>query len=439
MATRKMLSATAFVTAGLFVAVGGVALARAAGSPARAQHPVVTAPLGAAGGTLAQQIARSQQDLHLVPGNWQEWANLALDYVQQAKATVDPSYYPKAAAAARRSLRLQPSGNFVAMAAEAALATARHHFRAALSWSSRGLAIDPESAVLYGARTDALTQLGRYAAAAQSARHMELLRPGSDAEARLSYAAELSGNLPVARFYMRQALAHALGPADVAFARYYLGELALEAGHPRTALRDYAAGLLADPGYAALLEGRARAETELGRTTAALRDFATVVNRVPQPSYLLEYGQLLQSLGRRAAAQEQYRVFVVEERLFKANGVMLDTDQTLYDADHGDPIAALASARSALRTRPFLESWDAYAWVLHRLGRDRPALRAANRALRTGFHSALFRFHRGVIEHSLGLVSAARRDLTVALRIDPAFNPMLAPQARRLLQTMAAR
>jgi tetratricopeptide (TPR) repeat protein len=383
-------------------------------------------------------ITRTQQHLAQVPGDWQAWAGLGLAYVEQAKATVDPAYYPKAQAALQRSLHLQRSGNFVAMAGQAALAAARHDFRGALAWTRQGLAIDPQSAVLYGARADALTQLGHYRAAAGAARRMELLRPGADAEARLSYAAELRGDLPAARTFMRLALAHAVDPAATAFARYYLCVLALTAGRPHAALHQYDAGLDADSGYAALREGRAKAEAALGHTAAALHDFAVVVAEVPQPTYVLEYGRLLQSLGRMPAARRQYDVFRAEERLFVANGVTLDTDQTLFEADHGAPAAAVAAGAAALRTRPFLESYDAYAWALHRAGRDRAALAASDVALHTGMRNALFHFHRGVIEKALGQRGAALRDLSTALRINPHFDPLQAPVVRRLSAAMVA-
>jgi tetratricopeptide (TPR) repeat protein len=182
-----------------------------------------------------------------------------------------------------------------------------------------------------------------------------------------------------------------------------------------------------------LLEGRARAEIALGRMDAARRDLAAAVARVPQPTYVLEYGELLQSLGRTVAAQRQYSLLRIEQRLFRANGVTLDSDATLFEADHGDPARAVRIGRGATRTRPFLDSYDAYGWALHRAGHDRAALVAVNHALSTGLHSALFRFHRGVIERSLGNRADGDHDLALALRWDPSFSPVLAPVARRLL------
>jgi tetratricopeptide (TPR) repeat protein len=388
------------------------------------------AATSAGGSGLAAEIARTQQRLRQLPRDDAAWATLGIDYVQQAKATADPTYYPRAAGALARSLRLDRHDNFLAMAGEAALAAARHDFRGALRWARRGLAVDARSALLYGTLTDALTQLGRYDEAAQAARRMELLSPGTPAEARLSYVAELRGDHADAVDFMRRALADAAGPGDVAFARYYLGELALGAGEPRDAMRQFSAGLAVARSDPALREGKARAEAAVGNTAAAARDLAAVVQSVPQPSYVSEYGELLQALGRNAAARRQWQLIRTEERLFRANGVALDSDATLFEADHGDARAAVRIGAAALTTRPFLDTYDAYGWALHRAGRDEAAVVAADTALRTGVRNALFLFHRGEIERSLGRLAAARSDLSAALRLDPTFSPVWAPRAR---------
>ena len=398
--TQKIRLVVATTVAAGCAVTGVVALAAPSGGH-RAVEPAHPATPAAKTDPLDQSIARTQDQVRRVPGDWPAWATLGLDYVEQARRTVDPTYYPKAAAALHRSLRIHPRGNFIAMAGEAALASAQHRFHDALRWARRGLRVDPRNAVLHGALADALTQLGRYDAAARAARRMELLRPGSDAEARLSYAAELRGHIARAEMLMRQARARAIGPDDVAFADYYLSELARTSGRPAQALRFAQHGLAAQPSSAMLLEGRARAEVALGRLGAARRDFAAAIAGVPQPSYVLEYGDLLQSLGMQAAAHRQYALFRIEQRLFRANGVTLDSDATLFEADHGDPAKAVRLGRAAIRTRPFLDSYDAYGWALHRAGRDRAALVAVDRALATGVHNPLFRHHRQVIVRAL--------------------------------------
>ena len=174
------------------------------------------------------------------------------------------------------------------------------------------------------------------------------LRPQTPALSRASYVAELAGNLPSAVALMTQARDAAATPSDTAFADYYLGELARNAGDPTKALTYYQAGLKADSSYAALYEGRAKAEAALGQQAAAIADYTTVVSRVPQPQYVIEFGDYLQSLGRTAEAQQQYATFGVENELFQSNGVLLDSDPTLYYADHGDPAKALQFAKAGI-------------------------------------------------------------------------------------------
>jgi Flp pilus assembly protein TadD len=77
---------------------------------------------------------------------------------------------------------------------------------------------------------------------------------------------------------------------------------------------------------------------------------------------------------------------------------------------------------------------DALAWALHVNGRDREALGYARLAARTGYRNALFRYHRGMIEKSLGDRAAARRSLAGALRLNPRFSEMHAPKAREALR-----
>ncbi|MEU4745401.1 hypothetical protein AB0G02_33745, partial [Actinosynnema sp. NPDC023658] len=45
---------------------------------------------------------------------------------------------------------------------------------------------------------------------------------------------------------------------------------------------------------------------------------------------------------------------------------------------------------------------DALAWALHLNGRDEEALTFADRAASTGWHNAVFLYHRGVILAGLG-------------------------------------
>ncbi|MFE0462979.1 tetratricopeptide repeat protein [Kitasatospora sp. NPDC058965] len=442
---RRLLpvAAVGVLGAGLFLA-GGLALAPAssdAGRPApvpaaRAAGTVPEASTSA--DALATDIAGLQQHLRDQPDDAPALGTLGLDYVQQARNTVDPSYYPKAEAVLGRSLKLDDRENFTAMAGMAALEAARHNFASALDWSQRAIAVTPDNATLYGILADAYTQLGRYPESFDAVQHMVDLRPGTPSLARASYTWELRGDVGTATADMQRALDDANTPADRGFTLYHLAQLAFDNGDPRTALAKAEQGLRLLPGSADLREARARAEAALGSTDAALADYAGAVAAVPQPAYVLELGELLQSLGRTQDAERQYQVFRSEEKLFTDNGVALDSDQTLFEADHGDPAKALTLGENGLRTRPFLEMHDAYAWALHRNGRDAEALEQSQQATALGTRNALFHFHQGMIDKSLGRLDQARAELRQALAVNDSFNPLQAPAARAALAELGA-
>jgi tetratricopeptide (TPR) repeat protein len=429
---RRRLATVLLASAVVLLAAATSGLThRSSPPPAATASPAVRAP-----DALTQEIQGLQKQLRVHSDDYAGWGTLGIDYIQQAKDTVNPAYYPKAEGVLSRSLQLNTDDNFIAMAGMADLRAAEHNFREALTWAQRANQIDPYNSTIYGALADAYTQLGRYDDAAQAVQRMVDLKPGTPSLSRAEYVFELRGQVDQARAAMQRALEDATTPAEQAFTHYYLGELALAEGDPQQALAEQNAGLRVDRAYPDLLEGRAKAEAALGQQQAALRDFAAVVARVPQPQYVIEAGEYLESLGMTEQAQQDYDLFAAEMNLFTSNGVQLDVEPTLFYADHGDPARALHYGQAGIQARPFLEMDDAYAWALHVNHRDAEALTWANQALATGMRNALFAYHRGMIENSLGQSAGARHDLTQALALNPAFDPLQAPIARQTLDAL---
>ncbi|MFJ1788479.1 tetratricopeptide repeat protein [Streptomyces anulatus] len=359
------------------------------------------------------------------------WAALGMAYVQQARSTADPATYDRAEKALRTSFTVQAEGNTDAEIGMGALAAARHDFPTALRWARKATASGPYSSSAYGVLADAYTQLGRYDDADEAVQKMTDLRPDAASLARASYAFELKGGTDRARALMRRSLAAAATLADTSFAHNVLATLDLQDADPRAALARTQIGLRAVPGDPALLETRARARLALGDTAKAIADYRAAIAIAPLPHYLLGLGELEQSLGHREQAEAQYTILRAQDRIRAADPA--DTDAILFEADHGDPRRAVTMAEQTLRTRPFVAVHDAYAWALHRAGRDAEALIQADKALAQGTRSALFHYHRAAVHHTLGDPDAARRDLTQALR-EPGFHPLHADAARDLLQ-----
>jgi tetratricopeptide (TPR) repeat protein len=384
-------------------------------------------------GTLQQAIASLQGRLRSAPSDWRSWAELGLAYVQEARVTADPRYYPKAQGALNRSLALRPRGNFEAYTAEGALALARHDFSGGLRWGERARRVNPYNANVFGVIGDAQIELGRYAAAFRTLQRMVDLRPDLSSYARASSARELQGDVPGAIRDMRLALQAAGTPEDQAFACYYLGELAFNGGHVDRALRWYRRGAELAPEYYPPQAGIAKAEWAQGHLQQAIRAYRSVVARYPLPEYAIALGDLYTITGQRAAAARQYDLVRVEERLFRAARVNVDLELALFDADRGRPRQALAAARAEWSRRHGILVADALAWALHQNGLDEAALRYVRLSHRVGYRSALFEFHDGMIQLSLGHTAAARRDLRSALSINPHFSIRYAGVAKRTL------
>jgi tetratricopeptide (TPR) repeat protein len=406
----------------------------AVGSPREVADPSAPVSEGRALSPLTRSIAALQRNLQRSPDNARAWSDLGLAYVQQARLTADPTYYPKAEGAFAKSLGVQPDANAPALVGQATLAAARHDFGQALALVNRSLDLNDYRATAYGVKTDALTELGRYDEALVAVQRMLDLRPGLDAFARASYQRELRGDVAGARELLQRAADDASSPADTAFALYYLGELAWNNGDRAGARRAYDDALAADPSYLPALVGQAKSLAAAGDSTAALSLYREAVQTQPQPAYVIELGELLEATGQIKAAREQYDVVRATQQLFAAQGANVDLELALFEADHGTAAHALKYATAAYRARPdSVLTEDAYAWALHKAGRDREALVVARRAARLGTRLPQLQYHLGVIEAAVGDRVAARRDLRAALALNPSFHPLQAPAARALL------
>lgn len=382
---------------------------------------------------LPRSIAAAQERLRSNPDDAITLAQLGSAYVEQARVTADPSYYQRAQAALDRSMAAQPTGNADALIGLGALANARHDFATARDLARRARELRPATTAVYGVLSDALTQLGDAAGATEAIQQMLNLRPGIASFTRASYDFELHGRVDDARYALDQALQDATGSGTTAFCRYYLGELAFNAGDLDGAAAQYELGLVAAPKDVALRQGRAKVAAARGDLDQALADYGKVTNRVPLPQYTQEYGELLESAGRIDEATVQYNLFTQQQRLYEAAGSVDDLAASQFAADHGDPAEALRRAQAEWDRRQSVFVADAMAWALHVNGRDAEALTYADRAGALGWRNATFAYHRGMILASLGMRVQAQDQLAEALAINPHFSPLHAPRARATL------
>lgn len=405
----------------------GGTVPRTVGAPSLASLPLVGA------GSLEQVIASLQDRIRAVPDDWRSLASLGMAYVQMARITADPSYYPKAEGVLEESLSLNPDENLDALVAMGALALARHDFGDALAWGERARAVNPDVATVHGVVGDALLELGRYPEAFRAFQRMVDLRPDLASYARASYARELQGDVRGAVRAMRLALGAAGTPEDAAWASYQLGELSWGTGRLAEAESFYLQAADRSPSWPLPRAGLARVAWARGDVDRAVEELRWVVERYPAPEFVIALGDLYRVTGQEDLAGEQYALARAEARLFQANGVNVDLELALFEADHGGPEAALEAASAEWARRQSVHVADAMAWALYANGRYEEAAEFAQKALGLGTKNALFLFHAGMIQLELGHRAEARSLLSEALALNPHFSILHGDRAARTL------
>jgi tetratricopeptide (TPR) repeat protein len=235
---------------------------------------------------------------------------------------------------------------------------------------------------------------------------------------------------------MQRALRAAGSPDDAAWVSYQLGGLYLRSGRVGRAAHAFRQSEALSPTYVPPHAGLARVAWERGDVDGAIRGYRWVVARLPLPEHVIALGDLYTAAGRSRQADDAYALARTEATLFRANGVNVDVELALFEADHGDAATALADAKAGWAARHSINAADAMAWASYRSGRYRSAARYERSALRLGTRDALYRYHAGMIDLHLGARDAARRNLTAALAIDPHFSILFAARAQRTLDKL---
>ncbi|MEU1268988.1 tetratricopeptide repeat protein [Streptomyces sp. NPDC005799] len=386
---------------------------------------------------LAALIETRQARVRARPADAVSWAVLGSAYVERGRRTADAADYPRAEQALETSLRVRPSGNAEALDGMAALANARHDFLSARMWGEAALKLAPKRWTTYPLLMDAYTGLGDYKATKKTLDRLLELRTGPAVQARAAGVYRDRGWREDAAAALTDAAAAARSPAERAQWLERTGQLAFERGDLQDALRHFQEAVRVDPDQRAAQAGQGRTMAAMGRTTEALSAYQVALEKQPCPQYALELGELYESLGLGQAARVEYdqvRALVREDR---SGGVDDELVLGVTETDHGDPATAVRRLRAEYARQPGIAVADALGWALHRAGHDKEALRyatvATDKAHGGGVRSALYSYHRGMIERTLGQDGSARLDLTEALRINPYFSPLNVPVARSAL------
>lgn len=305
--------------------------------------------------------------------------------------------------------------------------------------------------------------LGKYAEAEAT---LAAPGPGADEPARLAglaRAIEARGDLDRAISTMQQAVdaRRALvrapdsldGAAALAEARTELGALAFRAGRLDLArdqfqqaislvgaahARMHAQDIPHDERDPRLLAGGAtaglaRAYAALGDHPRAERSWRGIMARTDDPAILLA---LAAYSGSRGDAKSARRHLDRAVKLSEGEPAHRRTRALILADQPETRDEALRVAESAFADGPDIAARDALAWVLHRRGDDARAGELIRPALDLGTRDPAVLYHAGRIAQASGRPDDARKLLSAAVAVHPAFDPIDGPEARRILDQL---
>jgi tetratricopeptide (TPR) repeat protein len=366
---------------------------------------------------------------------------LASQYLQRFRETGDAGDLTRAEHAAETSLTLQRRFNAGGEMTLASSLASLHRFREALAHAGAALAIEPGNSAALAQAASIEVELGRYD---DANRRLRSARSGNEVDVALDTAKarydEVAGDLAAARRLIDRATAQTDSiidnPAESrAWFHFRAGELAWSAGDAATAERRFREALVIFPSYPRALNGLARMYWGQRRWPEALDAAGRAAEIVPLPETLGYKADAQRTLGDERGSRETDDLISAIARIGNANRIN-DRALSLYFADHGRPVEAVAIARRDLAARDDVFAEDALAWALARSGRWVEARQAARKAVRLNTEDARLHYHVGVIAQESGDRAEAARELRRALALNPQFDPAGACDARKRLEQL---
>ncbi len=384
---------------------------------------------------LDQAITKDTLATQKTPGNTKAWTDLGDALMQKARETADLSYYGLAETDYEKALT-QDKTSVPALDGMAWVTSDRHEFERSKAWAGKALALDPNSQDAYGLLGDADQEIGDYPAAYVHYQRMLNLRPDLSSYSRGGHLLWITGDVRGGVGLMVKAI-DAGGPyaESTGWCRAQLGLMLYSIGHQAAAEQTLRDALTTTPRNYRVLMALGRVLAGRGDYPDAIDSYQKAVDVVPQTEAVVALGDLYALSGRKADAEQQYRLAESIDRIQKANGVRGGWLMSLFRANHDrDLPEALADAQEEYKTRKNVYAADALAWCLYKTGRYSEAAAMSRAALAEKTPEADFLFHAGMIALKQKDPQTARTYLHRAVQLNPNFSPVDAPLAAAALR-----
>ena len=334
------------------------------------------------------------------PKNFEAYNALALALSRRARETSDIKFYAQAEETLQKSFAISPD-NFDGQRIHVWLLLGRHEFAAALDEAKKLNKKLPDDVMLYGFLTDANVELGNYKDAERAAQWMLDLRPGNlPGLTRAAYLRELYGDIDGALELMNIAY-QSTPPGEVEDGAWILTQMAhlnLAEGQIGQAERLLHQALTMFPGYHYALGNLAKVRIQQKRYAEAVDLLEQRYEKAPHAENLYDVAEALQVAGHTREAEKAFAEFEQKSLLETNRADNSNRELIFYYADYAhEPEKALQVAEREYARRHDVYTLDAYAWALHRNGKDTEARKQIETALSVGVRDAKLFDHAGEI------------------------------------------
>lgn len=377
------------------------------------------------------------------------WAAQGDALMQEARNTLSHDFRD-AEKAYTMALSLEPQ-NAAALLGMAWVENSNHDFKAGKAWAQKALEQNPRAHDAYALMGDGAVEFGNYEEAFEHYQAALDIRADLSTFSRAAHLLWLNGDDRQAQTLLRKAIASG-GPhlENVAWCRAELAIMLLKTGAIVSARQQAEGAVALTPENPRALIAMGRVCVAEGQWKEAIQHFEKSAGVTPTHDALAPLTELYRLTGQEEKAKEQIgRVIAYHLPSARHEGEdhghahhgpsyghshPASSQLALYLADHDEDLAlALEQARAAYQEFPNLHAADALAWSLYKNGQLVEAQTHAKEALRLGTSEPEFYYHAGMIERDLGNTTAAKKHLSHALQLNPAFHPTHAKVARTAL------
>lgn len=369
---------------------------------------------------------------------------LANAYITEGRISGNIAYYDKAALQTVNRLLEKDPADYEALMIKALVQLSQHHFAEGLATAKQSLAIDSNSAFIYGLLVDANVEMGDYAAALAAADKMVSLRPDLRSYSRIAYLREIHGDYAGAVSAMKLAVAAGM-PADepTEWCRVQLGRLYEKMGEVDKALFQYHVSIAARPGYAYALAGLGGIAAQQKKYDSAVIYYEQAAAGITDPGIKQELALTYRQAGKTAKANamskevealmisSQPKTATVDD---PAEGHYSDKEMAYLYLQNGDKDKALQHALAEYKRRPNnIDVNEIMARVYYKRNEAAKALPYVEAALITGSRNPELLCVAGMIYLKTGDTEKGKKMLALALKNNPVMAEDIRIESENLL------